>query len=63
MSDWQTAERYEGTPFTCTENGWMTSDIVFDWFKKFGISYTQRPLLLIYDGHATHKFKIDQACT
>lgn len=45
---------YPGTQISVSENGWMTSDIFYSWFENFCHSYTQRPILLIYDGHSTH---------
>lgn len=54
MSTWHTKDAYPGTEIVCTENGWMTSDVFFSWFVKFCETQTQRPLLLVYDGHSTH---------
>ena len=54
MSNWYTNKVYPGTQIARSENGWMTTDIFFSWFEQFCSSNTQRPLLLIYDGHATH---------
>lgn len=54
MSNWVCDKVYPGTQITVSDNGWMTSDIFYDWFQKFCSSITQRPLLLLYDGHSTH---------
>ena len=54
MANWVSSEQYPGMQIGQSENGWMTSDIFFEWFTKFCAEYTQRPLLLIYDGHSTH---------
>ena len=54
MSDWYTADAYPGTEITASENGWMTSEIFLSWFENFCKNVTQRPLMLIYDGHSTH---------
>ena len=35
-------------------NGWMDTDIFFEWFKRFAEQVQERPLLLIYDGHLSH---------
>lgn len=32
----------------------MTSDVFYDWFEKFCSENTQRPILLIFDGHSSH---------
>ena len=37
-----------------SDNGWMTTDIFYEWFVKFADQVEERPLLLIFDGHLTH---------
>ena len=54
MEPWYTDAGYDGTMIATTPKGWMTSDIFLAWFKKFCEDVTQRPILLIYDGHSTH---------
>ena len=54
MSTWVSDDQYPGTLIAATENGWMTSDVFYNWFCKFAERNTQRPLLLIMDGHSTH---------
>ena len=45
----------EGSKFTTSANGWMTSDIFVDFFVNHFLQHvTERPLILLYDGHATH---------
>ena len=45
----------EGSKFITSENGWLTSDIFLDFFKHhFLTNVTERPAILLYDGHATH---------
>jgi hypothetical protein len=45
----------EGSKFTILENGWVTCDIFLDFFKNhFLTNVTERPAILLYDGHATH---------
>jgi hypothetical protein len=40
---------------TLSEKGWITRDIFVAWFKNsFLCSVTERPLLLILDGHISH---------
>ena len=47
-----TAE-YPGTEVAVSENGW-TPLIFFGWLEQFCKTITERPLLLIYDGHSSH---------
>ena len=54
QSTWNPAKPYPGTKLAISENGWMTSDIFFDWFCAFCIENTQRPILMVFDGHSTH---------
>ena len=37
-----------------TPNGWMTAECFHNWFKNFAETVTERPLLLICDGHSSH---------
>ena len=37
-----------------SDNGWMTSDLFGTWFEKFLLYFTQRPLLVVFDGHSSH---------
>ena len=37
-----------------SKNGWMTTEIFYQWFEKFCEQVEERPLLLIYDGHLSH---------
>nr|CAH7743754.1 unnamed protein product [Callosobruchus chinensis] len=47
---------------TCSDNGWITLKIFFDWFKSF-VRFTgatkEKPVLLILDGHASHTKNIE----
>lgn len=54
--EWTSAEAYPGTTYAATKNGWMESDIFETYFKKVFIPNIgdERPVLLTYDGHATH---------
>lgn len=54
QSTWMPLNPYKGTKLAVTENGWMVSEVIFDWFCRFCECNTQRPLLLVYDGHSTH---------
>ncbi|KAJ8934038.1 hypothetical protein NQ314_013613 [Rhamnusium bicolor] len=49
-------ESYPGMTFAASTNGWITSEIFFNYFEKSFIPALgpERPVLLIYDGHATH---------
>lgn len=47
---------------TCSDSGWITSELFLQWFKRFVIfsgSSKERPVLLILDGHSTHTQNID----
>ena len=44
-----------GAIFSNSKNGWMTTEIFYDWFQFFIHSIPPtRPVLLIMDGHASH---------
>ena len=44
-----------GTIFMTSDNGWITQEIYFEWFKFFIKSISPpRPVLLIEDGHGSH---------
>ena len=44
-----------GTIFVTSDNGWITQEIYFEWFKFFIKSIPPpRPVLLIKDGHGSH---------
>lgn len=47
-------QRYTGTTYACSENGWMLTRIFNEWFEIFCKTVTERPLLVIFDGHVTH---------
>ena len=54
QSTWRGLHSYPNTQYAVSENGWMMSDIFISWFDLFCKQQTQRPLLLVYDGHSTH---------
>ena len=54
MTQWKATSKYPGTKIAVSENGWMTSVIFIEWLERFCKKKTQRPLLLVYDGHSTH---------
>lgn len=47
---------------TCSDNGWITTKIFFDWFKSF-VEFTkptkEKPGLLLLDGHASHTTNLE----
>lgn len=51
---WKGNADIPGTFYACAENGYITSEIFLDWFKKFTVSITNRPLILVVDGHVSH---------
>jgi hypothetical protein len=51
-----------GTQFTCSENGWITSEIFVKWLEHLIFSAkptADKKVLLILDGHATHTKNLD----
>ncbi|CAK1580431.1 unnamed protein product [Parnassius mnemosyne] len=55
-----TDKEFPGTAYAARPNGWMETEIFTNYFKKtlipaFG---SERPMLVLYDGHATH-FSVD----
>ena len=54
QSTWKPAKALPNTFYGLSENGWMTTEIFTEWFKKFCGLIEERPLLLIFDGHMTH---------
>ena len=45
-----------GTVYASSESGWMTSNILDEWFAEHFLLYAPsvRPLLLLMDGHSSH---------
>eukprot|EP00795_Rhopilema_esculentum_P009817 gene9817-18388_t len=54
QSTWRGERALKDTWYGVSENGWMTSELFASWFDWFAIKVTERPLLLVYDGHLTH---------
>ncbi|XP_047022265.1 tigger transposable element-derived protein 2-like [Helicoverpa zea] len=54
--EWTSPDAYPGTSYAATKKGWMETDVFEKYFKKVFLPAVgdQRPILLIYDGHATH---------
>ena len=43
------------TAFHVSDNGWMTKELFFEWFKMFAwMIPPSRPVLLVLDGHGSH---------
>lgn len=53
---WTSPDAYPGTTYAATSKGWMESHVFEKYFIKSFLPFVgdQRPILLIYDGHATH---------
>ncbi|KAL0829661.1 hypothetical protein ABMA28_003167 [Loxostege sticticalis] len=53
---WVSPDDYPNTAYAATANGWMESEVFEKYFLKTFLPTIgdQRPVLLIYDGHATH---------
>ncbi|CAH2014478.1 unnamed protein product [Acanthoscelides obtectus] len=51
-----------GAWIAANDSGWMTMEVFFEWFKKF-IKFSgakkETPVLLLFDGHASHTKNID----
>lgn len=49
-------EQYKGMTYTASQNGWMTSEIFRKYFTTTFLQHVgdKRPILVIYDGHASH---------
>lgn len=47
---------FPGTTYAATPNGWMQSDVFENYFQNSFLQTigNERPVVLIYDGHATH---------
>ena len=46
---------YPNTFFQVSDNGWITKELFFEWFKLFVQAISPiRPVLLILDGHTSH---------
>src|SRR5258705_9168362 len=54
QSTWKGQNAYPGTTYAVSDKGWMVTEIFESWFENFCRTVVQRPLLIIYDGHATH---------
>lgn len=46
----------EGAAYGCTKSGWMEDTVFESWFKIFTkhVENLQKPILLLFDGHASH---------
>ena len=54
QSTWRGTRPLGDIFYGVSDKGWMTTDIFAEWFDKFCNRVTERPLLLIFDGHLTH---------
>ena len=46
---------YPNTFFQVSDNGWITKELFFEWFKLFVQAISSvRPVLLMLDGHTSH---------
>lgn len=55
---WKADNALPNTFYGHSHNGWMTSQVMIDWFEQFLELVQERPILLLFDGHLTH-FSID----
>ena len=54
QSSWRGDKALPKTYYGISENGWMTTELFAEWFALFTKEVTERPLLLLLDGHLTH---------
>ena len=54
QSSWYGDKALEGTTYSISDSGWMTTEVFASWFDHFIAVVEERPLLLILDGHITH---------
>ena len=46
---------YPNTVFHVSDNGWITKELFYEWFKMFAEMIPPlRPVLLVLDGHGSH---------
>ena len=46
---------YPNTVFDMSDNGWITKELFYEWFKMFAEMIPPlRPVLLVLDGHGSH---------
>ena len=60
QSSWIGTDPLLGTQYSASENGWMTTKIFENFFEKFVAEVrvdNDLPLLMILDGHSSHKSK------
>ncbi|XP_054281231.1 uncharacterized protein LOC128998900 [Macrosteles quadrilineatus] len=50
------SEAFPGTSYASSKNGWMETEIFANYFKNVFLKKcgTERPVVLLYDGHTTH---------
>ncbi|XP_045124798.1 MFS-type transporter clz9-like [Portunus trituberculatus] len=53
-SSWKRSKPSPGMQYAFSDSGWMMAEVFAAWFDIFALYITQRPLLLVYDGHSTH---------
>lgn len=56
MESWMDDNEVNSTAYTASQRGWMDSIIFKNWFLKVFLPNipNERPVILIYDGHASH---------
>ena len=54
QSTWRDEKALPGSWYGISDSGWMTTDVFSNWIEKSANLVTERPLLLLYDGHLTH---------
>ena len=54
QSTWRGEKPLTETFYAVSDSGWMTTEVFFELFRRFTELITERPLLLIFEGHLTH---------
>jgi hypothetical protein len=56
LDSWFNQADHDETAYAASKRGWMESEIFYNWFVKVFLPNIPkaRPVLLVFDGHATH---------
>ena len=54
QSSWKGKSPLPNTMYGVSDNGWMNTQVLHQWFEKFCSQVTERLLLIIYDEHLSH---------
>lgn len=56
MENWVDNDMTTQTAVSASERGWMETRLFYNWFRDVFLTHigTERPVILLYDGHTTH---------